>query len=84
MRCLFLLIPLFLISPLGIAQESFTDQFDYLATYRYTYQPDSTDVNSKKSENMLLYLGRESSRFSSAGTAVKEQLLKSRKKAERN
>lgn len=84
MRCLFLLIPLFLISPLGTAQKSFTDQFNYLATYRYTFQSDSTDTNSKKSEVMFLYLGKESSKFSSAGTAVREQLLKSGKKAERN
>ena len=83
MRCLFLLILLFL-SPIGIAQKSFTDQFNYLATYRYTYQLDSTDISSKKSENMLLYLGKESSQFSSAGTAAREQILKAPKRAGRN
>ena len=51
----------------AVAQETFTDEFYYLATYQFTYQPDSTDIRSVKSEEMRLYLGKESSHFSNAG-----------------
>lgn len=84
MKYIFLLIPLFLVSQQGLAQNNFKDEFHYLATYRFTYQPDSTDVNSVKSEEMLLYLGEESSRFSSAGKAIKDHMLKSRNKSNRS
>lgn len=84
MNFFFLLIALILGSFKGMAQKSFPDEYNYMATYRLTYQPDSTDVNSVETEEMLLYLGEESSRFSSAGKAMKDHMLKNRNKAKRS
>lgn len=52
------------------AQESYS----YKATYRLEYQEDSTDANSIKSETGVLYLGKDHSRYSSLGKAVKDSL----------
>lgn len=52
------------------AQESYS----YKATYRLEYQEDSTDTNSIKSEIGVLYLGKDHSRYSSWGKAVKDSL----------
>lgn len=49
-----------------------TDKFQYQVTYELTYQPDSTDTEFRKSEEMYLYIGDEISRFSSAGKAIGE------------
>ena len=45
-------------------------KYNYKITYDLTYQPDSTDASSKKKEKMFLYIGDETSRFSSAGKAI--------------
>lgn len=66
------------------AQQSFTDEIKYLATYQFTYQPDSTDVQSVRTEEMLLYLGGESSKFSSAGKAMMDNILTNRNKSNRS
>lgn len=50
------------------------DQFNYKIIYDLTYQPDSTDTESKKDEDMYLYIGDEMSRFSSAGKAIGDSL----------
>lgn len=50
------------------------DQFHYKVTYELSYQPDSTDIETKKRERMFLYIGRETSRFSSAGKAIEDSL----------
>ena len=84
MKYYFLLILLFFIPLKAVSQKSFTDESKYLATYKFTYQTDSTDVNSVKSEEMLLYLGEESSEFSSAGKAVRDQMLRNRNKSNRS
>ena len=55
-------------------QNSVTDNFQYKAIYELSYQPDSTDVESVKTEPMLLYIGDDISRFSSWGTAVGDSL----------
>ncbi|GHA48569.1 hypothetical protein GCM10007103_31860 [Salinimicrobium marinum] len=54
----------------GIVQ----DQFNYKITYDLTYQPDSTNTELKKKEKMSLYIGNETSRFSSAGKAIGDSL----------
>ena len=50
------------------------DEFNYKVIYNLTYQPDSTNVKSQKSEEMVLYIGEGFSRFSSAGQAVGDSL----------
>lgn len=80
MKYFFLLVSLLFVCLQGFAQEFFTNHSKYLATYKFIYQPDSTDVNSVKSDEMLLYLGGEGSRFSSAGKAIRDQILKNKKR----
>lgn len=53
-----------------------TDKFNYKIIYDLTYQPDSTNVESKKNEDMYLYLGDEVSRFSSARKVEGDSLKK--------
>jgi GLPGLI family protein len=69
---------------LGFSQTEIGKDFKYKATYELTYQPDSTDVNSIKSESMILYLGDKISRFSSLGTVVGDSLMKHRDKSNKN
>lgn len=57
------------------AQEPIIDEFKYKATYQLIYQPDSTDTESKKNEEMYLYIGNKTSRFSSAGKAIGDSIL---------
>lgn len=58
-------------------QEEVKGQFQYRVIYDLHYQPDSTDVDSRKTEEMILYLGDNFSRFSSLGKTVKDSLQKS-------
>ena len=69
-----LLLSFFLISASGQNKGLVTDQFNYKITYKLTYQPDSTDIESRKSEDMYLYIGNETSRFTSAGKAIGDSL----------
>ena len=48
--------------------------YSYKATYQLEYQEDSTDLNSIKSETVVLYLGEGVSRYSSLGKAVEDSL----------
>ncbi|WP_189605902.1 GLPGLI family protein [Salinimicrobium marinum] len=80
MKYLFLLISLLLMPQQGIAQKSFSDEFKYKAIYKLTYQPDSTDANSVRSEFMILYLGEKISRFSSAERSRGDSILRHRKR----
>ncbi|MUP44698.1 GLPGLI family protein [Gramella sp. BOM4] len=52
------------------AQETYS----YKATYRLEYQENSTDSTSIKSEIGVLYLGKDHSRYSSMGKAIKDSL----------
>lgn len=81
MRFPYILLLLLLLSLQGSAQKSYTDQIRFLATYQYSYQPDSTDLESVKSEEMQLYLGTASSRFSSTGKVMKDYILANRSKS---
>lgn len=51
------------------------ENFKYKAIYNLSYQPDSTDISSKQSESMVLYIGENFSRFSSLGKAVEDSLM---------
>src|SRR5690554_5311579 len=48
--------------------------YTFKATYLLEYQEDSTDMNSLKAEQGVLYLGDGHSRYSSLGKAVKDSL----------
>lgn len=76
MRKIYLLFFLSLIFATGFAQN-LKDQFQYKVIYDLHYQTDSTDVDSRKTEEMILYLGDNFSRFSSLGKTVKDSLQKS-------
>lgn len=60
------------------------DYFNYKITYELTYQPDSTNTDSGKREEMLLYVGNGISRFSSAGKAIGDSLKANLNKSEFN
>jgi GLPGLI family protein len=50
-------------------------QDNYKATYRLTYQPDSTNKKSKESELFLLYMNKEMSQFLSYNNALGDSLF---------
>jgi GLPGLI family protein len=58
----------------GIAQEIYKDDLNYKVTYVLEYKPDSTDVNSRRNEEMYLYVGDNISRFSSAGKIIGDSI----------
>ncbi|MBZ9629696.1 GLPGLI family protein [Salegentibacter sp. LM13S] len=66
------IIILVLLMSLGHLQAQ--KSYSYKATYRLEYQENSTDTNSIKSEIGVLYLGKDHSRYSSLGKAVKDSL----------
>ena len=67
-----ILLIFFLFLNLGNLQAQ--NPYSYKATYQLEYQEDSTDYNSIKSEAVVLYLGKDHSRYSSLGKAVKDSL----------
>ncbi|UBZ07727.1 GLPGLI family protein [Salegentibacter mishustinae] len=69
MRSLFILVFILCLENV-VAQNSYS----YKATYQLEYQEDSTDENSIKTEKGVLYLGKDHSRYSSLGKAVKDSL----------
>ena len=75
MKKIFFLPLLILFQHQVVAQKTTSDQFKYKAVYELTYQPDSTDTESKKSEDMFLYIGDGFSRFSSAGKAISDSIM---------
>jgi len=65
----------------SIAQK--TDSIDdilYKCKYRVTYQIDSTDSNSFESEEMLLLIGKKTSKFQSIGGYLRDSISGSFKK----
>jgi len=77
MRNLILLFSTIFIFNYCFAQKN-PEKFRYKVTYKLTFQPDSTNIASKKSENMLLYLGDNISHFASEGSIVKDSLMANR------
>jgi GLPGLI family protein len=73
-RFLFILIITF---SLNSYSQSVEDTLKYRVVYELTYQPDSTDVNSKKSETMWLFTGGKGSLFLSERKALKDSLSQS-------
>ena len=84
MRNIYFLIIFCFVQQQIIAQKTVEGEFKYKATYELTYQPDSTDVESSRSEAMVLYLGDKVSRFSSLGKAVGDSLLQNRDKSRKS
>ena len=64
---------IFLISINTNAQTEYLLQHKF--TYRLTYQPDSTDIYSKQSEEMLLFTNKTLSIFQSKNGYIKDSLL---------
>jgi len=58
--------------------QKISENFKYKATYKLTFQPDSTNTESRQTENMLLYLGSNISHFGSEGSIVKDSLMANR------
>lgn len=52
-----------------------TNLIKYKFTYQLTYQPDSTDVDSKKSEEMLLFTNNNISIFQSKNEFLKDSMI---------
>lgn len=75
------LIPLFTFFALSCCwsqnSEKVTDNLEYKITYLMTYQIDSTNSQRVESEEMVLYIGNNISRFSSAGKAIGDSLMNS-------
>ena len=51
------------------------DDLKYKCTYVITYQPDSTNVDAIESEEMLLLIGKKTSKFLSLGTYLKDSIF---------
>lgn len=74
MKCSVFLLAVILSSSSGFAQGEMSDSARYKALYELSYQPDSTDLESKDSELMVLYLGNNLSKFSSQGQAMRDSI----------
>lgn len=61
----YLIFILIVISVFSVKAQNFKDELTYKVTYKLTYLLDSTDVENRKSEYMILYIGDELSLFSS-------------------
>lgn len=61
-------------SIINVNSQTLQDSIAFKATYKLTYQKDSTSVESKKSEIMWLFIGDESSLFLSKPRALKDSL----------
>ncbi|MGJ8548994.1 GLPGLI family protein [Winogradskyella wichelsiae] len=72
-RTLFTL--LFLISFTVYSQKKITTDFNYKVTYNLSYSLDSTDLETKKSEDMILFLGDSISTFSSNAKLFKNSVI---------
>lgn len=68
----FLLVLIYSID--GYNQKTFSEKFKYKATYELQYQSDSLNENSRKSEEMVLYIGDNISQFSSKGANIKDSI----------
>lgn len=67
---------IFLLSILNIHSQntSSIDTLKYKCKYLITYQPDSTDLKSIDSEEMLLLIGNKKSKFLSTSTFLKDSI----------
>lgn len=70
-----ILFPLtFLMSINMYPQKKISTDFKYKATYDLTYSLDSTDLDTKKSEDMILFLGDDISSYSSKAKLFKNSV----------
>lgn len=81
-------IIIFIISPFLLFSQtkslSNKGSYKYKVSYQLNYQPDSTNSENIESEKMLLYIGDNFSRFSSAGQSIGDSLMNSRDKSEKS
>lgn len=56
-------------------QQEAIDVIQYLCSYTYTFQQDSSDVNSVKHQDMVLQIGHNYSKFCSANKIYQDSLL---------
>ena len=68
---------LFLIFFIGINaySQKLKDNFNYKVIYKLTYQIDSTDLGSEKTEYMTLFLGDDFSRYSSRAKTLANRIV---------
>ncbi|MDR5589061.1 GLPGLI family protein [Christiangramia sp. SM2212] len=64
----------FLISGLIGNSQNFKDSIGFKATYKFTYQKDSMNIDSRQDEIMWLFIGDQSSLFLSKPRAMKDSL----------
>jgi len=68
------LTTIILLCTLSLYSQSTIDSLRYKVNYELSFQPDSTDVFSRKKETMHLYLGEQISQFNSRGRALSDSL----------
>lgn len=69
------LIVLLVFSEAAYSQKKLGTKFDYKVTYSVDYSLDSTDLKSKKSEDMVLFLSNDISSFSSKSKLYKNTVI---------
>jgi len=57
------------------AQKKITTKFNYKVTYSLSFSLDSTDLDNKKSEDMVLFLGDNISSYSSRAKLIKNKVV---------
>lgn len=70
MKTLYLFLCLIAINFNGFTQNKLKDDFKYKITYKLTYKLDSTSLDKPKSEEMVLFLGDNVSKFSSKAISL--------------
>lgn len=59
----------------GLQAQSFKEKFHYKVIYKLSYAIDSTNIEDKKSEYMVLYTGNEISAFSSRAKTLSDPFI---------
>jgi len=72
MKYTFIIVFLIFVSGFFISIQA---QRSFKVTYELTYQPDSSNANSKKSEMFLLYINNQMSQFLSYNNALRDSLF---------
>lgn len=70
----FISLTLFFISISTVSQNLIKDNYKYKATYKQTAQLDSTDSSFVKTENMQLFLGKQTSMFAAEAMSLQHAL----------
>lgn len=65
----------YLIPLLCVSQKDLQDRFEYQVIYKLTFQIDSTNIDSKKSEYMMLHIGDNYSQYLSRAKTLANKLV---------